>query len=146
MPIVKNPHELHLHQKTDDVSEPHLPERIIDMLLRSRYAELVGRTMSTRLDYILEIASLHTKGDLLEQQGLGRSTVLRIEKWMEFHRLRFRRPDESLDSVICGFAFRGRVVKVAAVRYSRTGMRNAGGKTTKRSNFMTSERVLQPNA
>jgi hypothetical protein len=64
--------------------EPCLPGRIIEMLVCGRYAELVGRTLSTRLDYILEIASLHTRDELLQQKGSGRSTVRRIEKWMEF--------------------------------------------------------------
>jgi hypothetical protein len=76
------------------------------MLVRSRYAALVGRTMPARLDYIVEIASLHTRDELFRQRGLGRLTIRRIEKWLEFHGRRLRHADESLDSVICHFEFR----------------------------------------
>lgn len=86
--------------------EPDLPERIIEMLVRSRYAALVGRTMPARLDYIVEIASLHTRDELFRQRGLGRLTIRRIEKWLAFHGRRLRHADESLDSVICHFEFR----------------------------------------
>jgi len=122
--------------------EPHLPEKIIEMLVCSRYAGFVGRTMSTRLDYILEIASLHTKGELLRQQGLGRSTVLRIEKWMEFHGRRFRHADESLDSVICRFEFRKGVAKPGA-RPPWVGTANSGGDMRRRQGFAASEDVVQ---
>jgi hypothetical protein len=83
-----------------------LPERIATILLRSQHANLVSNQLSTRIKYLLEIASLHTRTELLGQAGLGRHGVQRIEKWLVFHGRRLRRTGESLDSVICGFGFR----------------------------------------
>ncbi|MCA1453636.1 hypothetical protein I6F35_10485 [Bradyrhizobium sp. BRP22] len=91
--------------------EPDLPERVVEILVRSKYAGFVSRTMSARLDYIVEIASLHTRDDLLRQRGLGRLTARRIERWLELHGTRLRRVDESLDSVICRFEFRRGAIK-----------------------------------
>jgi hypothetical protein len=113
--------------------EPGLPGRLIEVLVCSRYAELVGRALSTRLDYILEIASLHTR-DELQQQGLGRSALLRIEKWMEFHGRRFRHTDESLDSVICRFEFRKAPAK-AKIRHPRVRTVNSRRSIGNRSSF-----------
>jgi hypothetical protein len=84
----------------------YLPERIATILLRSQHAGLVGKELSTRINYLLEIASLHTRSELLEQPGLGRLSLHRIERWMKFHGHRLRRDEESLDSVICRFGFR----------------------------------------
>ena len=83
-----------------------LPERIATILLRSEHANLVSNQLSTRINYLLEIASLHTRTELMGQAGLGRSGLQRIEKWLTFHGRRLRRNEESLDSVICGFGFR----------------------------------------
>lgn len=87
-------------------SHSHLPERIAGILVHSPLAGLVGREPSTRMYYLLEIASLHTRAELLAQPGLGRSSVRRIEDWLAFHGHRMRDVNESLDSVICRFAFR----------------------------------------
>jgi len=84
----------------------YLPERMATILLRSQHAYLVSNQLSTRINYLLEIASLHTRTELLGQAGLGRHGVQRIEKWLAFHGRRLRRNVESLDSVICGFGFR----------------------------------------
>ena len=78
----------------------HLPERIAGILVHSPLAALVGREQLTRMYYLLEIASLHTRAELLAQPGLGRSGVRRIEYWMAFHGHRVRDVKESLDSVI----------------------------------------------
>lgn len=86
--------------------DSYLPERIATILLRSQHADLVSNQLSTRINYLLEIASLHTRAELLGQAGLGRHGVQRIEKWLTFHGRRLRRTGESLDSVICGFGFR----------------------------------------
>jgi hypothetical protein len=90
------------------MDEPDLPERVTQMLVRCPYAQLVGRTMATRLEHIVDIVSLHTRDELSRQRGLGRATVRKIEKWLEFHGRRLRGSNESIDSVICGFEFRKR--------------------------------------
>ncbi len=72
----------------------------------ARLAALIGKEPLTRMNYLLEIASLHTRAELLAQPGLGRTGVRRIETWMAFHGHRMRDANESLDSVICQFAFR----------------------------------------
>jgi hypothetical protein len=105
------------------MEEPELPERIVTLLVSSDYARLVGRTKSTRRDYLVDIASLHTKDELLQQPRLGRTTVRQIERWLEFHGRRFRRPNESLDTVICGFEFRKRRARRPK---SRNGLRPEG--------------------
>jgi hypothetical protein len=64
--------------------EPELPERLIEMFVRSSYAALVGRTISARLDYIVEIAWLHTRDELFRQRGLGRLTIRRMKNGWRF--------------------------------------------------------------
>ena len=100
----------------EERTDTYLPERIATILIHSQHARLVSRDISTRIDYLAEIASLHTRGELLSQPGLGRSSVVRIEKWMEFHGKSLRRSDESLDSVICRFDFRQVAVEARAAR------------------------------
>lgn len=90
----------------DRQTDNHLPERLAAILVRSQHAALVGKELSTRINYLLEIASLHTRSELLDQPGLGRSSMNRVEKWMQFHGRRLRGNGESLDSVICRFAVR----------------------------------------
>lgn len=90
----------------DRQTDNHLPERLAAILVRSQHAALVGKELSTRINYLLEIASLHTRSELLDQPGLGRSSMNRVEKWMKFHGRRLRSNQESLDSVICRFAVR----------------------------------------
>lgn len=97
-------------------SHSHLPERIAGILVHSPLAALVGREPLTRMHYLLEIASLHTRAELLAQPGLGRSGVRRIENWMAFHGHRVRDVSESLDSVICRFAFRRPSVRKSSRR------------------------------
>ncbi|KRR27570.1 hypothetical protein CQ13_04055 [Bradyrhizobium retamae] len=98
--------------------DSYLPERIATILIRSHHAGLVSKEPSTRINYLLEIASLHTRGELLGQPGLGRLSLQRIEKWMEFHGRRLRRNDESLDSVICRFGFRHALLEKNASRFA----------------------------
>ncbi|MBR0815888.1 MULTISPECIES: hypothetical protein [Bradyrhizobium] len=93
-------------RKAFEQSHSHLPERIAVILVHSPLAALIGREPLTRMNYLLEIASLHTKAELLAQPGLGRPGVRRIERWMDFHGRRVRDVSESLDSVICNFTFR----------------------------------------
>ncbi|KRR03081.1 hypothetical protein [Bradyrhizobium valentinum] len=96
--------------------DSYLPERIATILVRSQHAGLVSKELSTRINYLLEIASLHTRNELLGQPGLGRLSVQRVEKWMTFHGRRLRRSEESLDSVICRFGFRQAFIEERAGR------------------------------
>ena len=111
-------------RKAFEQSHSHLPERIAVILVHSPLAALIGREPVTRMNYLLEIASLHTRAELLAQPGLGRSGLRRIEKWMAFHRHRMRDVNESLDSVICRFAFRHASVRKGH-RRSLTFIRNS---------------------
>ncbi|MGC2778920.1 MAG: hypothetical protein WA418_25145 [Bradyrhizobium sp.] len=98
------------------MGEPHLPDKVVAILVSSDYARLVGRTMSERLDYIVDIASLHTQDELLRRLDLGRVLVRQVEKWLGVHGRRLRRPNESIDVVMCGLEFRKR-----RIRRSRPG-------------------------
>ncbi|NOJ47635.1 hypothetical protein [Bradyrhizobium archetypum] len=115
MPILPSSQDLHVRQRTDGVTEPHLPER-----------------------------SLRTTRDLLRQHGLGRLTMLRIEKWLEFRGRRFRRTDENLDSVTCRFAYRRGTARTAAVRRQNAGTTIAGNETKRHSSFVASETIFEP--
>jgi len=99
-------------------SHSHLPERIAVILVHSPLAALIGREPLTRMNYLLEIASLHTRAELLAQPGLGRTGVRRIENWMAFHGHRMRDVNESLDCVICHFALRRSSVRKSSRRCS----------------------------
>jgi hypothetical protein len=90
------------------MEEPVLPERILNLLLASDYARLVGRSTAAQLGYIVDIASLHTREELVRKPGLGRGTVRQIEDWLSFHGRRLRRPNQTIESVICGLEFRKR--------------------------------------
>ncbi|WP_315739522.1 MULTISPECIES: hypothetical protein [unclassified Bradyrhizobium] len=101
------------------MGEPHLPERVVTLLVSSEYARLVGRTMSERLEYIVDIASLHTRDELVRRLGLGRVVVRQVEKWLAFHGRRLRHPNESIDIAMCGLEFRKR-----RIRRSRVAVRS----------------------
>lgn len=90
------------------MAEPQLPERLVTLLLSSSYAPLVGRTRSARLRFLPEIASLHSRDDLLRLVGLSRMDVRQIEKLLAARGMRLRRIGESVDAVICTFDFRKR--------------------------------------
>lgn len=109
----------------------HLPERITTILVRSAYAGLVGRELSTRRDYLIEIASLHTRAELLAQPGLGHLGVLRIEKWLAFHGCCVRDVGESLDSVICRFSF----ARALVLRRGRRSSRSSTNMPPRREKF-----------
>ncbi|GLH79084.1 hypothetical protein SSBR45G_39930 [Bradyrhizobium sp. SSBR45G] len=100
------------------MAEPHLPERVVTLLISSDYARLVGSTMSERFDYIVDIASLHTRDELLRRHQLDRVLVRQVEKWLAFHGRRLRRPAESIDIAMCSLEFRKR-----RIRRSRLGAR-----------------------
>jgi hypothetical protein len=98
--------------------EPDLPDKVVALLVSSDYARLVGRTMSERLDYLVDIASLHTREELLRRLDLGAVLVRRVERWLGFHGRRLRRPNETIDMAMCGLEFRKR-----RIRRSRPGAR-----------------------
>nr|WP_244423016.1 hypothetical protein [Bradyrhizobium sp. ORS 278] len=100
------------------MAEPHLPERIVTLLISSDYARLVGRTLSEQLDYLVDIASLHTRDELLRRLGRDRLLLRQVDKWLGSHGRRLRRPAESIDSTMCGLEFRKR-----RIRRSRFGAR-----------------------
>ena len=101
------------------MGKPELPEKIIDLLLASDYAQLVGRTPSERLDYIVDIASLHTRDELSRRFELARVHVRQVERWLGFHGRRLRLPHESIDVVMCGLEFRKRRIRGSRVASKR---------------------------
>jgi hypothetical protein len=72
-------------------------------LLHGEYAALVSRDFSMRAQYLAEIASLHTRGDLLSQNKIGPKTVAHIEEWLASKGRRPRRSDEDIAAIVCGF-------------------------------------------
>ena len=93
--------------------------RVIQLFLSGRHADLIGQTVSIRAGYLADIASLYSKSDLLCEQGIGRTTVARIEQWLAAQDRRFRAPDETVAEVIC--RFRPRSAQSAVRRGSRLG-------------------------
>ena len=84
---------------------PSLPERIARSIVGAPYAHLVVRAEADRLRVLPEIASLHTRRELLTLEGVGPAAVRRLEAWLAYHGRRLRNPSESLDTVICNFSF-----------------------------------------
>jgi hypothetical protein len=83
-----------------------LPDRIIQLMTNAPYASFVVRHASDRTLFLPEIASLHTRRELLEIAGLGRASIARIQAWLAQYGRRLRRPGESIDTVICHFGVR----------------------------------------
>jgi hypothetical protein len=73
-----------------------LPNRIVQLLVHADYAALISRDFSMRVQYLEEIASLHTRKDLLSQVKVGPKTVADIEEWLASKGRRLRRSDEDL--------------------------------------------------
>jgi hypothetical protein len=80
-----------------------LPIRIVQLLVNTEYAALISGDFVTRGQYLEEIASLHTRQDLLSQVKVGAKTVADIEGWLASRGRRLRRADEDLSAVICSF-------------------------------------------
>ena len=93
------------------MAEPHLPERVVNMLVSSEHARLVGRTLTEQRDYIVDIATLHTRDELLRRFGGNRVLLRQVDKGLGFHGRRLRRPAESIDNVKCGLEFRKRRIR-----------------------------------
>ena len=83
-----------------------LPSKIVNLLLEGEYAPLVSSDPSTRAQYLEEIASLHTRRDILSHHKVGERTVTLIEKWLASRGRRLRRVDEDISAVICNFKFK----------------------------------------
>jgi hypothetical protein len=89
----------------NDAAAPPLPDRVARSIANTPYAGLVIREEADRLQVLPEIASLHTRKELLEIDGVGPAAVKRLEAWLAHHGRRLRNPSESLDAVICNFSF-----------------------------------------
>ena len=85
---------------------PALSAHVAEYIARAPHAGLVASSGSDRESVLAEIASLHTRKELLTVKGVGQATLSKIEVWLERHGRRFRRSYESIDSVICTFSFR----------------------------------------
>jgi len=92
-------------QISDDTAAPVLPDRIARSIANAPHAGLVVRAEADRLLALPEIASLHTREELLDIDGLGPAAIRRLEAWLAHHGRRLRNPAESLDTVICNFSF-----------------------------------------
>jgi hypothetical protein len=106
-----------------DAAAPLLPDRIARSI-GAPHAHLVVRAEADRLHVLPEIASLHTRKELLEIDGVGPAAVRRLEVWLAHYGRRLRNPSESLDTVICNFSFH---VNQARKRFRETarGFRRA---------------------
>jgi hypothetical protein len=89
--------------KVAAASGADLPDRIVRLITNARYASFVVRRDSDRAFFLPEIISLHTRRELLEIGGIGRASIATIKAWLARYGRRLRRPDESIDSVICHF-------------------------------------------
>ena len=111
------------HRRSVDVIDaPLLPERIARSLANAPHAPLVARSEAERWLSLPEIASLHTRKELLSIEGLGPAGIRKLEHWLARHGRRLRHRAESLDTVICSFGFyanqRRRRNKESVLRHS----------------------------
>ena len=102
----------------NEAAAPSLPDRIARSIAGAPYAHLVVREEADRLQVLPEIASLHTRRELLTLEGVGPAAVRRLEAWLAHYGRRLRNPSESLDTVICNFSFH--------VNQARRPLRRAG--------------------
>lgn len=102
----------------NESAAPALPDRIVRSIAGAPYAHLVVREEADRLQVLPEIASLHTRRELLTLEGVGPAAVRTLEVWLAHHGRRLRNPSESLDTVICNFSFH--------VNQARRPLRRAG--------------------
>jgi hypothetical protein len=93
-------------KNTAVTSGTDLPNRIIQLVANAPHASFVVRRASDRIMFLPEIVSLHTRRELSEIAGLGRTSIARIQAWLAQHGRRLRMPGESIDTVICHFGVR----------------------------------------
>ncbi|MGV6875612.1 hypothetical protein ACUSIJ_23360 [Pseudochelatococcus sp. B33] len=75
---------LEIKRLRDEVGQwKKLPDRAIRILLRGRYAYLGGNTDEARARALSRIAAAYTMAELLEEPGIGHSTAIQIELWLE---------------------------------------------------------------
>lgn len=86
-----------------DLPSAPLPAFVAERIAESKLAALISNSPVLRKIYVAEIASLHTRKEL-ESLGFGAVTIGKLEAWLHHRGARLRKADESLDSVICGFA------------------------------------------
>ncbi len=91
--------------KQSNAAPPALSDRIARSIASAPHARLVMRVEADRLQVLPEIASLHTRRELLTLEGIGPAAVRKLEAWLAHHGRRLRNPSESLDTVICYFSF-----------------------------------------
>lgn len=87
---------------------PALRDRIVQLIVKAPHAHLVIRSEAERALVLPEIISLHTRQELLQIDGLGLGTIKKLEAWLAHYDRRLRKPDESLDAVICRLSFRSK--------------------------------------
>ena len=106
--------------KKEQITSPLSP-RVADLLISGPYASLVIGEVTERALLLPEIASLHTRKEMLAISGVGRATLRKIEIWLKHHDRRFRHPRESLDTAICSLSFRADWVQMLKkVRIARS--------------------------
>lgn len=88
---------------TTYVAIPPLPDRIVRLIINAPCAGLVASSLFDRTLVLPEIASLHTRKELLAIDGIGRAAIKQLEAWLAHHGRRVRQPKESLDLIICNF-------------------------------------------
>jgi hypothetical protein len=66
----------------NDAAAPLLPDRIARSIAGAPQAHLVVREEASRMQVLPEIASLHTRKELLTIDGVGPAAVRRLEAWL----------------------------------------------------------------
>lgn len=76
-----------------------LPERAVLNLVTGRYGPSHGADIRSRLERLRDIAQAYTWEELLEEEGIGRTTATVIRLWLEVQGLSLRtRPTAELPS------------------------------------------------
>lgn len=60
-----------------------LTRQAVNALLHGRHAHLGGRKRASRAKHLVEIACAYTRGELLQELGVGAVTATGIELWLE---------------------------------------------------------------
>lgn len=60
-----------------------LRRHAIDALLKGRHANVGGRTAALRAKNLVKIAAAYSFDELLGEPGVGRTTALEIQLWLE---------------------------------------------------------------
>lgn len=68
--------------------------RSINVLLNGKYAAIGGRTMAQRVRRIADIAEAYSVDELLAEPGIGPSTMIDVQLWLEARGSAFRTSNE----------------------------------------------------